>query len=189
MAGGPQAPAPPQQQRAPQDRRKAPPPAVADGDTGGDAPKRGNRNAMLPAIIVAVALLGAAFLLKGGGGGETAAVATTPTTVAEAHAAGDPHHMVSLSPITLNLADGSLAKVGIALELADELLIEEIGEDPGNYGARALDEVIEVFGDHTAQQLAASGGKAKIKKLLSERVAEAYGGDVVAVYFTELVVP
>jgi len=103
--------------------------------------------------------------------------------------AGDPSLVVALDPITLNLADGALAKVGIAIELSSATLLAEVSEDPTNFGARALDELIEVFGDHTADQVAAKGGKAKIKALLSERIHDAYHGEVVAVYFTELAVP
>lgn len=185
MAGGPQAPQPAQGRKEP-DRRKPAPPAAAEAAPE-VAPKKA-RSPMLPAVVVAVALLGAAFLMRGGGGTDAASVSTSPTS-APAEATGDPHHLVSLDPITLNLADGSLAKVGIALELATTLLVEEVAEEPGNYGARALDEVIEVFGEHTSEQLAAPGGKSKIKALIGERLAEAYHGDVVAVYFTELVVP
>jgi flagellar FliL protein len=186
MAGGPQAPAPQQRPQAQQDRRKAP--AAPPTEPVPEATPKKGRSPMLPAIVVAVALLGAAFLLRGGGGESPSSVATSPTTAPIA-ATGDPHRLVALEPITLNLSDGSLAKVAIALELATLALAEEVGEEPGNYGARALDEVIEVFGDHTSEQLAAPGGKAKIKALIGERLAEAYHGDVVAVYFTELVVP
>jgi flagellar FliL protein len=67
-------------------------------------------------------------------------------------------------------------------------VLEEIGEEPANFGAKALDELIQLFGEHTAQDLQGTG-KARIKDELSKRVSEAYHGDIVAVYFTELVIP
>ena len=191
MAGAPQRPPQAGPPGAPggQERRKnpqPPPPAPeAPPEKGG-----GRRNAMLPAIVVAVALVGAAFVLKGGGGGDgAAAVATTPAAEEPAEEPGNPAHVRSLDPVTLNLRDGSLAKVAIAIEIADELVLEELGDDASGYGARALDELIQLMGEHTADELTAAGGKAKIKAELTKRVGEAYHGEVVAVYFTELVIP
>lgn len=187
MAGAPQRPPQPAQPGGP-DRRKAPAPAPAEAPAaGGEKPEGGRRGAMLPAIVVAVALLAAAFMLKGGGGGDdAAAVATTPTSAVEE--TGNPAHVVSLDPVTLNLADGSLAKVGIAIEVSEPTLLEEIGEEPANFGAKALDELIQLFGEHSADDLQGTG-KAQIKDELTKRVGEAYHGEVVAVYFTELVIP
>lgn len=188
MAGAPQRPPQPAGPAGP-DRRKGPAAAPADAPAaGGETQAGGRRSAMLPAIVVAVALLAAAFMLKGGGGDSPAAVATTPSSAPAEAEAGNPAHVVSLDPVTLNLSDGSLAKVGIAIEVADVTLLEEIGEEPANFGAKALDELIQLFGERTATDLGGTG-KAKIKEELTKRVSEAYRGEVVAVYFTELVIP
>ena len=53
---------------------------------------------------------------------------------------------------------------------------------------RAGLELIQLFGEHSADDLHGTG-KAKIKDELTKRVGEAYHGEVVAVYFTELVIP
>ena len=147
---------------------------------------KGKRGAMVPAIIVAVALLLAAFMLKGGGGGSTPpAPSTSETTVAAAGAAhGDPAHVVALDAITLNLADGRFLKLGLALQLDEGV---EIEGEPANFGARALDETIDLMGSYTFKELSAPGAREKAKDKLSEAVAEAYDGAVLAVYFTEFV--
>lgn len=186
MAGPPQ-PAAGQGQRT-QDRR-APKPASAPAPPETEAPKAAKaRSPLVPAIIVAVALLGAAYLLRGGGS-EPATVATSPTSQPSAEVSGNPSHVLTLDPVTLNLADGNLAKVGIAIELKSLEILEEVGGEPTNFGARALDETISVFGDHTTEEITARGGKDAIKAELTERLLESYHGDVVAVYFTELAIP
>jgi len=143
-------------------------------------PKRGP---MLPAIVIAVALLLAAFMLKGGGGGGSdSPPASSETTVASAEH-GDPANVVALDAITLNLADGRFLKLGVALQLADGT---EVGE-AANFGARALDETINLMGEYTFKQLSAPGARVKAKDKLSEAVREAYDGAVTSVYFTEFV--
>lgn len=146
---------------------------------------KAKRGPMLPAIVIAVALLLAAFMLKGGGGGGStpaAAPSTETTLVADVH--GDPAHVVALDAITLNLADGRFLKLGLALQLADGI---EIEGEAANFGARALDEAIDHMGTYTFKDLSAPGARAAAKESLSEAVAAAYDGAVLAVYFTEFV--
>jgi flagellar FliL protein len=139
---------------------------------------------LLPAIVIAVALLVAAFMLKGGGGGSTPpAAAPTETTLAvDAH--GDPAHVLALDAITLNLADGRFLKLGLALQLAEGT---EIEGEAANFGARALDETIDIMGSYTFKELSAPGARSEAKEKLSEAVAEAYEDVVTSVYFTEFV--
>lgn len=159
-------------------KEAAPPPAPP-------SEPKSKRGALLPAIVIAVALLLAAFMLKGGGGGggTPAAPSTSETTVAaEGH--GDPAHVVALDAITLNLADGRFLKLGLALQLDEGV---EIEGEPANFGARALDETIELMGGYTFKELSAPGAREKAKDKLSEAVSESYDGKVLAVYFTEFV--
>ena len=159
---------------------------------GGEAPAKKSRN-LLPAVIIAVALLGAGALMGGKGGGSAAAsdaaVASTTTTVAEGP-------VVSLEPITLNLADGRFLKVGLALQLSADAAAAGGGgghgggaaaEDPTAHWAKALDEAITVFGHATYEQLIHPEGRDEVKKELSHRVEERYHGEVLGVYFTEFV--
>ena len=160
---------------APQAEAAPPPPPPA-------APK--SRSMTVPAIIVAVAILAGFFLTKGGGGAETTNAAATPTTVRAADG-----EVISLDPITLNLAGGDILKIGIALQLAaDTPEAEHALENPAAFGARALDETIIVLGGYSRAELLSSGGIADAKAKLSARVAELYHDAVLAVYFTQLVI-
>jgi flagellar FliL protein len=140
---------------------------------------------LVPAIVVAVALLAAAFLMKGGdsGGGSPAAAPTAEEVKPPSVQDGDPSDVVSLDAITLNLADGRFLKLGVALQLAPEAEVT----DPISFGARALDETIDLMGGYTYKELSAPGARTKAKDKLSEAVSEAYDGDVLGVYFTEFV--
>jgi len=148
---------------------------------------------LVPAIVIAVALLGAAYVMRGGGSGHgPAAQAATPATPArsavEARPDGD---VVTLDPITMNLADGDILKVGIALQLAGPTgssVAKKAIADLKNFGARALDELIALLGNYRHDQLAQHDGLADAKAKLTKRLVVVYHGDVVAVYFTQFVI-
>ena len=93
--------------------------------------------------------------------------------------------VVALDPITMNLADGRLLKVGLALQLPLE---PPAGAGHGEFsGSVALDEAIAFLGEHTYDQLAAPAARQAAKKELSHRVNERYHHGVLEVYFTEFV--
>ncbi len=149
----------------------------------------GGRNNLVPAVVLAVGLVGGGFLF----GGRTAAPAQADTAEAEAeaevHAEAGP--VVPIDPITLNLADGHFLKVGIALQMA---VPEEggggHGEEevlPEGETAKALDAVIELLGRRTMEELSDPAARTEVKAALTERLAEAYHGEVTGVYLTEFV--
>lgn len=102
---------------------------------------------------------------------------------AQAPAAGP---VVVLNPITLNLADGRFLKVGLALQLTEGIEVP-VDTEIGGYSAPALDEAISVLGGRTYAELVTPGGRDTAKAELSTRIAARYEGDVMNVYFTELV--
>ena len=170
------------QQKAPAAKQAAP--AKDAAPPAPPSEPKSKRGALLPAIVIAVALLLAAFMLKGGGGGGNPPTPATSETTVAAEGHGDPAHVVALEPITLNLADGRFLKLGLALQLADGI---EIEGEAANFGARALDETIDLMGTYTFKELSAPGAREKAKDKLSNAVAEAYEDSVLAVYFTEFV--
>ena len=107
-------------------------------------------------------------------------------------AAGDGEHeapkkpeageVVSLEPITMNLADGRLLKVGLALQV-----VAKPSSGHGVTGAVALDEAIAYLGGRTYNELVSPEARQAAKDELSKRVAERYHHDVIEVYFTEFV--
>ena len=124
---------------------------------------------VIPCLLAAVA---AWFVFLGPGAGS----AQEPTP--EAPALGE---VVEREPITMNLADGRLLKVGLALQVVFE------PKEPEVTGSVALDEAISYLGEHTYEQLADPAARAARKKELGERISKRYHGDVVDIYFTEFV--
>lgn len=150
------------------------------------APPAQGRSLTLPAVVVGFAVLLGAFLLRGGGADAEGGAESPETPTAEVTFEGE---VLNLDPITLNLADGKIVRVAIALQLVADLPgAEEAVEAPASYGARALDETITVLGGLTRTELLRPGGVADAKETLSARVSELYGGEVLAVYLTQLVV-
>src|SRR3546814_2812070 len=103
------------------------------------------------------------------GGGSASAEASAPTTTTTV--AGP---VVVLDAVTLNLSDGRLLQVGLALELSAEAGAgggghgaEEVDEtDPTKGYAKALDAAISVFGHQTMAALSEPGGRDAAKAAL-----------------------
>jgi flagellar FliL protein len=163
-------------------KKQAAPPAEA-APVAPTPPAARGRSMVVPAIVVAAALLGAAFLMRGGKDTPATKASTTDETVALA--SGD---VVALDPITMNLASGDILKVGIALQLSTKADAAKATDDPAAYGARALDEAINVLGQYSKAQLVGTG-KNDAKAKLSARVALVYDHEVTGVYFTQFVIP
>ncbi len=93
----------------------------------------------------------------------------------------EPGEVLQLEPITMNLADGRLLKVGLAMQLVAEPKEAEVS------GSVALDEAISFLGQHTYAQLAVPAGREAAKQELSKRVSKRYHEDVLEIYFTDFV--
>lgn len=132
----------------------------------------GKKKRILIIAVALVAVAGAWFMLMGPGSGDDAE-AKEPV----------PGAVVALEPITMNLADGRLLKVGLALQLP----LESGGHGSELTGSVALDEAISFLGGHTYAQLVVPAEREKAKAELSKRVAERYHSEVLEVYFTEFV--
>jgi flagellar FliL protein len=147
--------------------------AAAPPETA-DAAQGGRKRLAVVVVPVLLAVVAAWYFLLGPGSGGSAAEDTP-----EAVQLGE---VVALDPITMNLADGRLLKVGLALQLP----LEPASEHEVS-GSVALDEAIAFLGEHTYAQLAAPAARQQAKKELSHRVSERYHSDVLEVYFTEFV--
>lgn len=143
---------------------------AAEKEAAAAPAKSRNKLVLIAAPLLALAL--AWYLLLGPGSGSDEDAPAEPV-------AGE---VVPLEAITMNLADGRLLKVGIALQLA-----EGAGEEHPISGSIALDEAITFLGEHSYAQLAAPDARATAKAELSKRVAERYHSEVLEVYFTEFV--
>lgn len=137
---------------------------------------------------------------------QAAAEAAAASTTTEVHVG----KIVRLAPITMNLSDGHILKVGLAMQMIAEPKEEElnalVGVEAsskkeeggakeaesatmtlGGLESKALDVMISELGSSNFETLSSPEGRAHAKKLLAERIVESYEGDVVEVYFTDFV--
>ncbi len=150
--------------------------AAAPAETAEAAPK-GKKGLVMIVVPVLLAVVAAWYFVLGPGSGGSAAE--------EKPKKAELGEVVALDPITMNLADGRLLKVGLALQLPLE---PPAGGGHGEFsGSVALDEAIAFLGEHTYAQLAAPAARQAAKKELSHRVNERYHHGVLEVYFTEFV--
>lgn len=167
-----------------------------DGAEGAEAPAKGGKSNLIPAIVLAIGLLGGGFFMS-------QRSAPAPAEAAEVEPVEEATEEVlgpvyALESITLNLADGHYLKVGLALQMAPPEGEEEAASGhgsteeeatmPAGEQAPALDATITLFGAHTSAEVGDPTAREELKHQLVERIAEAYHGEVVDVYFTEFVV-
>jgi flagellar FliL protein len=149
--------------------------AAAPAETA-DAAQGGKKKLVVVVVPVLLAVVAAWYVVLGPGSGGSSAQEKAKVEHGE---------VVALDPITMNLADGRLLKVGLALQLPLE---PPAGSGHGEFsGSVALDEAIAFLGEHTYDQLAAPAARQAAKKELSHRVNERYHSGVLEVYFTEFV--
>lgn len=147
--------------------------APAGTDDATEPSSGGRKKKLLIAGPVLIGLVAGWFFLLGPGGASGAE---------EAKPEVEPGDVLELEPITMNLADGRLLKLGIALQLP-----LEPASDHEISGSIALDEAISYLGEHTYAELAAPDARQKAKSELSHRVSERYHHEVMELYFTEFV--
>ena len=152
--------------------------------TEGDEAKAGGKNKLVMIVLAVLAVVGGVkgFVLGGGKAAAEAAPATTTTTA--------PGPIVTLEPVTLNIAGGRFLKVGLALQLSGEHVGEakpKDADDPTKGYARAVDIAIEVLGGKKFEELVTAEGRSTVKEELNHRLEEAYPHEVEGVYFTQFV--
>ena len=119
---------------------------------------KGGKKKLIIMLLPTLLLVGGAgwfFFLRGGGGD---AVPTTP--------ASHEGPVVSLDPITINLAGGHYLKLGLALQT---------DASAGDVdGSRALDLAISEFSGQTVDDLSSTEGRDKAKEQLVASIRKAY---------------
>jgi flagellar FliL protein len=129
-----------------------------DTEQSGEAAKGGGKKKLIIMVLPVVLVAGVAawfFLLRGGGGEEVEAV-PEPT----------PGPVVTLDPITVNLASGHFLKVGLALQT--DASAKEVD------GSHALDLAISEFSGETIDELSSAEGRERAKRELLARIKFAY---------------
>ena len=88
--------------------------------------------------------------------------------------------VMTVDPVSVNLADGRYLRLGIALQLTAEVHGEVSS-------ARALDAAIALFSGRDIADVTNPAVRDELKAELTHQLAETYHGDVVEVLFTEYV--
>jgi flagellar FliL protein len=155
------------------------PPTPGSPPDGGDPTERRKRLSLRRLLLGAAAVLLLAGL--GGAGYWWFAVRTPPPPPPP-----KPGAVVTMEPISLNLADGHYLKIGIALQLVYSAG-EGKGGTKGPDGSQALDLLIKTFTGRTMAELNDPARRDALTDDLQLAVEEAYHGEVMDVFLTEFV--
>jgi flagellar protein FliL len=139
-----------------------------------EKPKKGKKKLILILVLVLV-LAGAGYFFLGRG-------AKTPSKPPPPM----PGTVLTLDPITLNLASGRYLKLGLALQFTVEGSVAGEGA-PDLDGSKALDLAISQLSDRPVIELNSAPAREKAKEKLVKAIEKAYDDKVMDVYFTEFV--
>lgn len=139
---------------------------MAKTTTDADAPK--SKKKLIVIIVLVLALAGGGFWF------------TQMRHTEEPHP--EPGEVLTLEPVSVNLAGGGYLKIGIALQLTADAAG---GHGGGPNGAKALDIVIAEFSQANPRDV--TGEREKLKHALEEKIIEAYHHTVMGIYYTEYV--
>jgi flagellar FliL protein len=128
------------------------------------------RTVVVVLLLLAVAAAAYWFLLRPEAGAADAAEPPAPV----------PGDVLQVDAISLNLADGHYLRIGIGLQLTDD-----VSEKPDT--ARALDLVVSLFSGRPVAEVTSAEGREALKAELRDLLEEAYEGEVMDVYFTDYV--
>jgi len=138
--------------------------------------KGGGKSNLVPAIVLAVGIAAGGYFM--GGSGEAAHSGEAATTTMPAG------EIVTMEPISVNLADGHFLKVGLGVQLSEAGNAEEFPKGPM---AKVKDMLIDQLAGANMAELATKEGKEKVKHELTERAKEEFEGEVLDFYFTDFV--
>lgn len=153
--------------------RGAPAPEVAPVP-----PKKSRKGVVVVALVVVLAAAAAAwfFFLK------PAPAAAEDTGAAHVEEEVELGEVLTVDPVSLNLANGRYLRLGLALQMS---------ADAGGHGepntALALDQAIALFSGRDIAEVTDPAAREQLKAELAAQLAESYHGEVVDVYFTEYV--
>ena len=156
-----------------------PAPAPAAEEPAADGGKKGGKKKLIIIVLAVVLVLGGGvgywFLLGPGAGGDAEAGAH------EEEPAPEPGAVLTVEPVSINLAAGRYLRLGISLQFVAG---DAHGEpDP----SKALDLAIALFSGRTIEEVSSAEGRTALKAELLHQLEEAYHGDVMDVYLTDYV--
>jgi flagellar protein FliL len=147
--------------------------SAAEGAGKGGKGGKGGRKKLLLLVVLVLVVGGAAawwFLFRGGSADAATKAAPKPV----------PGTVLTVDPISINLADGHYLKLGFALQQTADA--KEAVD-----GSQALDTAISLYSGKTMAQLSDPASRDALKKELVAEVSKEYEDEVYDVYFTEYV--
>jgi flagellar FliL protein len=162
-------------------------PAGKKGKKGKKGKEKGGKSNLVPAIVLAVGIAAGGYFMGGSGGGEAAA---TETTVEPEIVEGP---LLGVEAMTVNLADGHYLRVAVSLQLTDQYTDVAEGEHGEEHLAhhdetRVRDALIAHLGGRAVGELSTAEGRDAARHELHEVTNELLDGNVMEIYFTELVI-
>jgi len=147
---------------------------------------------ILPTVLLVVGAV--YFLVLAPKGGDSAAKPKASTSAAAADGTTDPSaeedstptstflpgKVVSVDPITINLANGHFLKVAVGLQAS-----ADAGEEVSS--SKAIDALITEFSGKTVDELATQAGRDAAKKILVKQLKKLYEKKVYDLYWTTFV--
>lgn len=160
--------------------REGPAPAAAEPETA--APKAGKKRKLIVVVVVVAVLAGAALMLPK----LTKKAPARSLKAAALAVANGP--IDSLDPVTVNLSDGHLLQVGVAVQLTTAANAKTVTADQ----PRILDALITVFSGWTFPNLLGNAGHEQARAQLEARLRTLFPPvnglpQVAGVYFTSFV--
>jgi flagellar protein FliL len=143
---------------------------MTENQAAAAAPKKKSKKLLI--IVIA------AVLLIGGGVGGFLMLSAGDAAAGEAKP--EPGAVVTVEPITINLAEGHYLKLGFALQATADAAHEP---EP----AIALDLAIAQYTDMKVAELSTAKGREQAKEDLLHKIKEAYHDEVMDIYFTQFV--
>ena len=128
--------------------------------------KGGKKKLLLIGLVVVLAAAGAAYFF----------LFPSSDAAADEPVAGA---VLTVDPVAVNLAGGGYLKIGVALQLT-----EDVGEELPD-GSKALDLVIQTFSQASPADV--TGARDALKAALQKKIIDAYHGEVMGIYYTEYV--
>jgi len=146
---------------------------------------------ILPTVLL---IVGAVYFLVLAPASDSADPGSASSTSAKATSTDDPEadpaaepaptevagKLVTVDPITINLANGHYLKVGLALQAT-----ADAGEEVS--GSKAMDALITEFSGKTVDELATQEGRDAAKKALTKLIKKAYEKKVYLIFWTTFV--
>ncbi|GIG24081.1 flagellar basal body-associated FliL family protein [Cellulomonas denverensis] len=141
-----------------------------------EAPTKKSRKLLVIVLALVLVIGGAAayFLVLKPGGSDEPAAEPEP----------EPGEILTVEPISLNLADGHYLRLGFAVQLSADAAADGHGELDSS---KAVDTAIELFSGRSVADISGADSRAALKDEFLALLNEAYHDDVLEVNYTNYV--